>query len=235
MTQHIELAGARVLVLGGSGVLGGAVAKVLSGRGAVVALAGRDGDRLQASAASLDARVPTIVGDLTERDGPALVVEQAHSSLGGLDGIVNAAGTVAFGNLVELDDSVFDELVASNLVGPIRAIREAAKRMDGGFVVSISGLIAESPMAGMAAYSGVKAAISAMTIAMARELRRKGIHVLDARPPHTETGLVDRPLDGEAPRLPDGLAPEVVAEAIVAALEAGRREIGAADFTKSVS
>ena len=52
----------------------------------------------------------------------------------------------------------------------------------------------------------------------------------DARPPHTETGLADRPIAGTAPRLREGLQPEVVAARIIAAIRAGEREIPAEAF-----
>ena len=226
----IELRDARVLVLGGSGVLGGEIGRKLRERKARVALAGRDEGRLRDNAVAIGGIVPTIVADLTERDGPQSVVEQTIQLLDGIDGVVNAAGTVAFGGLDTLNDSVFYELIASNLTGPIRTIREAAKHMDGGFVVSISGLTAEVPTAGMAAYSGAKAALSSMTRAIGKELRAKGIHVLDARPPHTETGLIHRALAGEPPKLPKGLDPRDVAFTIVEGLEKGRRELTSHDF-----
>lgn len=226
----IELNDAKVLVLGGSGVLGGEIGRQLRERKAKVALAGRDEGRLRENAVAIGGIVPTIVSDLAEHGGPRSVVEQAIQLLEGLDGIVNAAGAVAFGNLDHLDDSVFYELIASNLTGPIRTIREAAAHMNGGFVVSISGLTAEIPTAGMAAYSGVKAALSFMTRAIAKELRGQGIHVLDARPPHTETGLVHRALAGEPPQLPKGLDPRDVAFTIVDGLEKGRRELSSHDF-----
>ena len=229
----IDLRDARVLVLGGSGVLGGAIARSLGERKARLVLAGRDDDRLRQNAVEVGGVVPTLVGDLSEPDGPRSIVEEAVQLLDGIDGVVNAAGTVAFGPVSELDDEIFNELVASNFVGPIRAIREAARHMDSGFVASISGMTAELPIAGMAAYAAVKAALSSMTIAMARELRSRGIHVLDARPPHTETGLVDRALAGPAPKLPDGLDPRDVAATIVHAIESGKRELAARDFKPS--
>jgi cyclic-di-GMP-binding biofilm dispersal mediator protein len=54
--------------------------------------------------------------------------------------------------------------------------------------------------------------------------------VIDLRPPHTETGLTERPLHGIAPRLPVGLDSVDVARRIVDAIEAGEREIAAASF-----
>ena len=66
-----------------------------------------------------------------------------------------------------------------------------------------------------------------------RELRRMRVSVLDARPPHTETGLADRPLAGTSPRLPQGLSPETVARRIVRAIEEGQPDLAAADFTEA--
>lgn len=219
-----------MLVLGGSGVLGGEIAAELSRRGATIVLVGRNEDRLKARAEAIGPETATIVADLSQGATATTVVDTAAALIGGLDGVVNAMGTVAFGEFAVLADDVFDELVASNYTGPLRVIRAALDHLDGGFVVSISGIVAETPVAGMAAYSGVKAALSVTTRALARELRRRGVHVLDARPPHTETGLADRPLAGTAPRLPPGLDPPFVARTIVAALEAGQRELAGSDF-----
>ena len=74
------------------------------------------------------------------------------------------------------------------------------------------------------------AGLSAASAALGRELRRRGIRVLDARPPHTETGLATRPIAGTAPRMPTGLDPRVVAGTIVDAIAAGTRELPAEAF-----
>lgn len=235
MPPPIELSGKRVLILGGSGVLGSAIARKLAANGASVMLAGRDAGRLQQRATEIGPHVPSVVFDLTVPTHAEHVVSTAVDTLGGIDGLVNAAGVVAFGDLGELQPRVMDELVAADFTGPLRVFRTALPHLDGGFIVSISGLVAETPMPGMAAYSGVKAALSAATIAMSKELRRRKIHVMDVRPPHTETGLADRPIAGEAPAMPDGLDPEHVAEMIVAALASGQREIASAAFDQSAS
>ena len=82
----------------------------------------------------------------------------------------------------------------------------------------------------MAAYAASKAALTAADRALARELRRSGVDVIDVRPPHTETGLAGRPLAGTAPRLPTGLDPDAVAGRVLDAIEAGRAELAATDF-----
>lgn len=230
--SEIELSGSRILVLGASGVLGGLIAHLLAERGATVALAGRSETDLAARAEGIDGDTPVIVFDLRAPADCTAVVEKAAGALGGLDGVVNAAGVVAFGPLSELDDATFDELVAADLTGPVRVMRAAIARMDdGGFLVNITGVVAEQPTAGLTAYSAVKAGLSAASAALHKEARRNKITVLDARPPHTETGLADRAIAGTAPSMPDGLDPAEVAAVIVDAIESGRRELPPSAFT----
>jgi cyclic-di-GMP-binding biofilm dispersal mediator protein len=230
-TQPIDVTDARVLVLGGSGALGSAIAAELKRRGAVVMLAGRDPQRLHQRATELGPDVPSVLFDLTDPTHASHVIDTAVTHLGGLDGLVNAAGLVAFGPLSDITDHTLDEIVAADLVGPLRVMRAALPHLEGGFIVSISGVVAETPVAGMAPYAAAKAGLSAATRALGKELRRKGIHVLDARPPHTETGLAGRPIAGAAPSMPEGLDPHHVARTIVDGLAASARELPATAFT----
>lgn len=226
----IDLEGARVLVLGGSGELGRRIAAELVRRGARVSLAGRNTDRLVAAASAIGPDVPSVLFDLAVPSHAAHVVDTAADQLGGLDGVVNAAGVVGFGDLADLDDGALDTLIAADLAGPLRVMREALRHLDGGFLVNISGVVAEQPVAGMVAYTAVKTGLSAASRALARELRRRGVHVLDARPPHTETGLASRPITGTAPRFPEGLDPDHVAHVVVTGLMAGERELAGEAF-----
>jgi cyclic-di-GMP-binding biofilm dispersal mediator protein len=232
MPQPRNLRDNRVLVLGGSGVLGKHIATELLQRGAVVVLAGRDPDRLHANASALGPETRSVIFDLSEPAHAAHVVTTAVELIGGLDGIVNAAGVVAFGGIDSLTDAALDELVAADFTGPLRVMRASLPVLGGGFFVNITGVVAEQPMPGMAAYSAVKAGLSAATMALGRELRRQKIHVLDARPPHTETGLAERPIEGVANGFPEGLSPAHVAQVIVDGLAAGKRELPADAFTQ---
>ncbi len=96
--------------------------------------------------------------------------------------------------------------------------------------MTISGVVAETPQPGMAAYSASKSASRALSGALAGELRRNRIRVLDARPPHTETGLASRPVAGTAPRLPQGKDPQQVADRIVRAIADGERDLPTSAF-----
>lgn len=217
-----------VAVVGASGVLGSLVARGAVARGAHVVLVGRDANRLR----TVVEGTPVVVGDLGDATLGARVVEAATAAHGRLDGVVNAAGVVAFGSLVDTEDAVVEELFLVNVMGPLflaRAVLPALTEAKG-FLVNLSAVVAEQPMAGMAAYSATKAALTAADRALSKELRRTGVDVIDVRPPHTETGLVGRALAGTAPRLPHGLEPSVVADAVLDAIEAGTPELGSTDF-----
>jgi cyclic-di-GMP-binding biofilm dispersal mediator protein len=225
-----ELQGAVVAVVGASGGLGSAVCAELTARGATVVACGPHPERIAAAGVAAAAVVELDLRDPSA--GDALVA--AVADLGGrLDGLVNAAGVVAFGDLVDTDDAVIEELFLTDVVGPLWLLKRVVPLLSEskGFVVQLSAVVAEQPMAGMAAYSSAKAALTAADTALTRELRRKGITVCDVRPPHTETGLADRPIAGEAPRLKEGLSPSTVATAVVDAIAAGATEVPAVTFT----
>jgi cyclic-di-GMP-binding biofilm dispersal mediator protein len=82
----------------------------------------------------------------------------------------------------------------------------------------------------MAAYGAGKAGLKAFMMAGQRELRRAGIRLVDARPPHTETGLASRAIAGMAPTMPQGLSPEAVAGRIVGAIVADEKDVPADAF-----
>ncbi len=230
-----DLVGRNVLVAGATGGLGLLVAQRLAERGAALTLTARTPVRLAAVAADLGAAQLAV--DLRERGAAERVVDTALAAHGRLDGVVFAAGVVAFGPAVEVEDAVLDELFSLNVLAPVRLLRAAhpalsASAEQGGdpFVVNVSAVVAEQPTAGMAAYSASKAALAAFDAAAARELRRARIRLVDVRPPHTETGLATRPIAGAAPSLPQGLDPRAVAARIVAAIESGERDVAASAF-----
>lgn len=218
-----------VLVAGGSGVLGSLVAREMAARGARVALAGRNQSALEATASAIPGAIVSRF-DLTEQSSIGRPIDQTLEAFGRLDGLVNAAGVVAFGPLETTPSSVVRELIATNLTGPLLLIQRAIRHLDSGFIVNITGIVAEQPVGGMVAYSAAKAGLSSASTALTRELRRQKTLVIDVRAPHTETGLASRPVAGSSPRLPGGLAPESVAQVIVEAVEAERRSLAPGDF-----
>jgi short-subunit dehydrogenase len=232
MTE-IALDGASVLVTGATGALGSRIARELAARGARLTITGRSPEAL----AALGIPGATVVpAELLHAHEPERVVAAAVAAHGGLDGVVQATGVVAFGALLDTPDDVLYQLVETNLLAPLRLTRAAIPALQAStrtpFLATISAVVAENPVAGMAPYSATKAALTAADRALARELRRDRIHVLDIRPPHTETGLVDRAIAGTAPTLPTGLDPDAVARRIVAAIAAGERDLPSDAFAQ---
>jgi short-subunit dehydrogenase len=228
-----DLHGQSVLIIGATGGLGAPIARLLDDRGARLTLVGRDEFRL----AELDLPGTAIAVDIRKPGSPQEVVDAAVDAQGRLDAVVVAAGAAAFGPAAETADQTLIDLFTLNTLAPIRLLRAAAPHLvssaeHGGAAafLALSAVLAEQPMAGMAAYSASKAALTAFDHAAARELRRDGVRVIDVRPPHTETGLAERPIAGTAPSLPAGLDPSVVAARVVRALESGERDVASTDF-----
>jgi cyclic-di-GMP-binding biofilm dispersal mediator protein len=211
-----ELQDKRILVVGASGGLGAPICRTLGAAGARLTLAGRDVHRLQEIGLP---EATLLTAELKDPDAGRRLVQAVVDQQGGLDGVVFAAGVVAFGSAAELDDDVVDELLLINYLAPLRLTRAALAILPaGGFVVNISAVVAETPMANMSAYSASKSALTAFDASARVEARRKKIRIMDVRPPHTETGLALRPIAGSAPKLPTGLTPTSVAERIVRAI-----------------
>lgn len=222
-----------VLVAGATGGLGAAISRQLAQQGARLTLHGRDIARLQ----SLGLDAALVTGDLRQPDTAERVTTAAVEAHGRLDGLIVASGAVAFGPVTDVPDAVLVDLFQINTLAPIRLLRAAlphlttsAREDRSPFVVHLSAVVAERPTAGMAAYSASKAALTAFDAAAGRELRRAGIRLLDARPPHTETGLADRPLAGVAPRLSTGLDPDAVAVRVITALRHDERDLPSTAF-----
>jgi cyclic-di-GMP-binding biofilm dispersal mediator protein len=214
--------GRSVLVAGATGGIGAAVVRELADRGASLTLVARDRARLDA----LDVPGHRLALDLRSPDACRAAVDAAVAHGGGLDVVVNAVGVVAFGAVADLTVDTMEELFLTNTFLPILLAQAAFEVIgEGGVIVQVSGVIAERNLPGMAAYGASKAALRAFDEAFAREARRRKVRVIDARPPHTETGLADRALEGTAPRMPVGLDPAAVARRIVDAVEDGATDL----------
>ena len=229
-----NLRGKNILVLGGSGALGSLLTTKLATQGAQVMATTTSNDR---GAQIPSVASPRLLLDLERPDSIEVLVNYLIQSGAQIDGIVNATGVVAFGPASELSAATLARLAAVNLTGPIAiisgllpALKASAAVGNEPFVVNISGVVAESPMAGLAAYSATKAGLWAFDQALTREVRKDGIRVIDARPGHTETGLATRAIAGTAPAFPTGMTPESVADRIVNAILNGESDLPSTAF-----
>lgn len=230
----MNLASKKVLVVGANGSLGQLLANQLIAKGAVVIGTARSPESSQGLAPNLTER---LLLDLESSQSIEALTNYLLGQHASIDGIIFASGLVAFGPIEDMPGAVFERLMRVNATGQV----ELFKRLIGGlktsaanggepFVVSISGVIAESPMAGMSAYSASKTALKGFAQAASKELRKQGIRWIDARPGHTETGLALRAIFGSAPNFGSGLVPQIVAQRIIQALENDERDLPSTAF-----
>jgi cyclic-di-GMP-binding biofilm dispersal mediator protein len=232
MDTAASLSGRSVLLAGATGGLGSALANELASRGATLTMTGRRADAL----AALPVDGHRLALDLRDPRSCEQAVTAAVGHAGHLDVVVNAVGVVAFGTVDDLSIDTMEDLFMTNTFIPIFLAKASLGVMgDNGVIVNISGVIAEQNMPGMAAYGASKAAVKSFDEALAREARRRKIRVLDARPPHTETGLAGRALEGAAPNMATGLSPAAVAKVIVDAIVNGATDLPSTAFAGLVA
>ena len=121
--MDLGLQGARALVAGGSGGLGGAVADVLAAEGARVAVVARASQRLTERAAAIDGLA--VAADLSTADGPAGAVAATVEGLAGLDLVFVNSGGPPLGRFEDLSDADWQRAIDGTLWSAIRLIRAA--------------------------------------------------------------------------------------------------------------
>jgi 3-oxoacyl-[acyl-carrier protein] reductase len=120
----------------------------------------------------------------------ATLFDAAEQSFGGADILVNNAGVMRLAPLAEMDDEAFDTLLAINLTGTFRGIREAGKRLrDGGRIINFSSSVVGAYGPAYGGYAATKAAVEAMTHVASKELGRRKITVNAVAPGPVETEL----------------------------------------------
>jgi cyclic-di-GMP-binding biofilm dispersal mediator protein len=222
MENSFDFAQKVALVAGGTGGLGQVITSELRVRGCAVVTCSRTPNN-----------DPThIVADLRSPEEAQSMINTVLDQHGSLDIVVNAIGVVAFGEIVSTSIDTVEELFLTNTFSHIFLMQAALPQMKKGSVlVGISGVIAEQNLPGMAAYGASKAAARSFNEAFSREARRLGVRVIDARPPHTETGLATRSIAGIAPKFPQGLNPVSVAQRIVFAIASGEDDLPSTAFS----
>ncbi|MEO8437860.1 MAG: SDR family oxidoreductase [Chloroflexota bacterium] len=128
--MDLGLSGARALIGGGSGGLGGAIAEVLRAEGASIGLAARPSDRLDAAAARLDALA--VPADLSTPDGPAAAIDATVAAFGGLDLLVVNSGGPPPGRFEDLDDDAWQAAIDGTLWSAVRLLRAALPHLQAG-------------------------------------------------------------------------------------------------------
>lgn len=215
----------KVLVTGGSSGIGAATARAFATRGYRVAVTGRDRAALQEVAA--DTGGVSVAGDLREPGLSRLVVDAAAQALDGLDVVVSNAGAGWSGQFAMMTAAEIDDLLDVNLRASAHVAHAALPYLRPGaghlvFVGSIAGLVG---VPGEAWYSATKAGLATLADVLRVELKPQGIAVTLVTPGVVDTAYFERRNSPYVRHHPRPLSAQVVAAAIVDAVERSREAI----------
>ncbi len=181
MKPAYDLKNARVLVTGGASGIGMATVEAFLRNGATVALNDLPGQKLDAvidNFAARGARVVAAQGDIGNAASAAAMVDQAVAELGGLDYLINNAGTpatstpIAPSDFERQDEALWNRLLNVNLLGPYRCTRAAQKalRQSKGAIVNTTSVSAFGRGGSSSAYCATKSALVTLTREWSRAL-----------------------------------------------------------------
>ncbi|MEQ8441803.1 MAG: SDR family oxidoreductase [Alphaproteobacteria bacterium] len=195
--MELRVDGKRALITGASSGFGRHFAMTLAKAGADVAIAARRVDRLDDLAGEIRAMtgraVHAVALDLADTGTISACAESTIRQLGGIDLLVNNAGTVVPKPSLKQTEADWDSVLDVNLKGAFFMAQAAARAMadqeSGGAIVNISSLLAERVSKSEISYCVSKAGLSHMTRALAYEWAKYGIRVNAIAPGYVETDL----------------------------------------------
>jgi NAD(P)-dependent dehydrogenase (short-subunit alcohol dehydrogenase family) len=194
--ELFDLSGEVAVVIGATGVLGGALAQGLAEAGAVVAVLGRNTDRGKARVGEIQrrgGRAQFVCADAVQKESLRQAHRQVESTVGAPTILVNAAGgndpkaTVTpdrpFEQIALSDwQANFDLNLAGGVLLPCQEFGPGMIARGKGSIINIASVSAHLPLSRVAAYSAAKAAVLNLTFFLAREWASKGVRVNSITP-----------------------------------------------------
>jgi short-subunit dehydrogenase len=224
-------AGTRAVVTGASRGIGRALAQALAARGATVGLAARSTAALEQLAAELPGTHHALTCDVALHASIGAAIDEFVSVAGGLDLVVANAGIAHYEPVAEQDLDRIEEMTAVNWLGTVYTVKAALphllRRRRGHIVVMSSGAGLRG-FPGAAVYGATKAAQRMFAESLRHELAGTGVSLTTVYPGEVRTSLHDHEHD----RMPawyhggaQAVAPELLAELVVEAVERDRRDL----------
>jgi NADP-dependent 3-hydroxy acid dehydrogenase YdfG len=195
--------GTVALVTGASSGIGEATARMLAERGAAVAIVARRADRLEALGAEIESaggRALVIEADVTEREQAEAAVRRSVEALGRLDVLVNNAGVMLLGPIVDAPVGEWETMVQVNLLGLLYTAHAALPHLleaaageprqvaDMVNISSVAGRVARS---GSGVYNATKHAVGAFSESLRQEVTGRRVRISLIEPGAVATELVE--------------------------------------------
>jgi NADP-dependent 3-hydroxy acid dehydrogenase YdfG len=238
-----KLIGTVALVTGASSGIGDATARALAEQGASVAVVARRKDRLDTLVAEIEAAGGTayaVPADITDRTQAEQAVAEVVNQFGRLDILINNAGLMLLGPVVDQEVDEWERMIAVNQSGLLYMTKAALPHLLAAAedelhgvadIVNISSIAGRQAWANFAAYNMTKFGVNGFTEALRQEITKKHVRVGVLEPGAVETELISHNNDtikgdlavSDAENIPEKLQPEDIAESIAYMVTRHRR------------
>jgi 3-oxoacyl-[acyl-carrier protein] reductase len=195
--MDLGLKNKRVLVTGASRGLGYATARVLSQEGAIVAINGRDEERIRAAALRLTSETGSpvygLAGDVSSASVADALLQAAVQVLGGLDILVCNAGGPPPGTFESFDEATWQKAIDLSFMSNVRLIKAGLpflRKSDSASVLTVTSYSVKQPIPNLVLSNSIRAATVGLTKSLALELGKEGIRFNSILPAWTETERV---------------------------------------------
>ncbi|MEZ5826707.1 MAG: SDR family NAD(P)-dependent oxidoreductase [Geminicoccaceae bacterium] len=203
----MRFSGKSVIVTGGGRGIGLACARRFAREGAYVVIGEldeKDGSQAAAGIVAEGGHALFVHTDVSDRQSAGALVDATLEWAGRLDVLINNAGIVRSGDILELTENDFDAVLATNLKGPFLVGQAAAAVMaerGGGVIVNMSSINAKVAIADQLAYVTSKGGLNQLTKAMALGLADRNVRVVAIGPGSIRTEMLDRVMADDRARL----------------------------------
>ena len=190
----MNMTGNTILITGGSGGIGRALAEAFHALGNTVVITGRRREALDA-VTSANPGMQAMVVDVTDKAALATFAEDVKRTYPALNVLINNAGIMKAEDIGQAPAyvDIAEETIATNLLAPIRltaALLPLLRSQAQSTVMTVSSGLAFVPMALTPTYSATKAAIHAYSMSLREQLKQTTTQVIEIAPPYVRTQLM---------------------------------------------
>lgn len=228
-----DLTGAVVVVTGGAGGLGTAIARRFARDEATIVLLDVDAERLSAATDAISG-AHSAVCDLTDPVAGEQAIAGVVERFGGVDVLVNNAGMTHRSPFAETDPAVIRKVMEVNYLGSVNITKAALPSLIDrkGAIAVISSVAGFAPVLGRTGYAGSKHALHGLFDTLRAELRLFGVDVTIVAPTFVDTNMQDRALGGDGSvtehpqsRVGKQITPDGVANRVYRGIERRKRSV----------
>ncbi|MCK5374065.1 MAG: 3-oxoacyl-[acyl-carrier-protein] reductase [Alphaproteobacteria bacterium] len=192
------------LVTGATGGIGGDIARALHRQGAVIALSGRNEEKLEALAKELGDNVHILPADLSSEEGIKDLVKRADNAMGQIDILVNNAGLTRDGLSMRMSAADWQTVLDVNMTATFKlaqAVQRGMMKRRFGRIINIASIVGVTGNPGQCNYVASKAGMIGWSKAMAAEVASRGITVNCIAPGFIDTAMTEALTDDQKAKI----------------------------------